>query len=206
MEILNFMKDNLMPIILILVWLYALSTCKRSSLAYHRFFIGSVGLFTLLLWFLKPRLTTYLAKFITLLSGIVGKLFSIYETYPKYGMIFVESKVGPISLYVDYECAGLVEIIVFISLVAFFPLFKKAEKWSIMTIGTLWIIVSNVVRIATICCVLHFFGANYYYLAHTIIGRLVFYFLMISLYFVVFTKKQILRQKVGNFDYATNVT
>ena len=116
MNIFSFVENNFIPIILVIIWIYALSICKRSNLIYYNFFIGSIGLFILLLWFLKPRLTIYLARFVTILAGIIGRIFSTYEVYPYYGMLFIESKMGAISLYVDYECAGLVEIIVFISL------------------------------------------------------------------------------------------
>ncbi|HZK70616.1 MAG TPA: exosortase family protein XrtG, partial [Clostridia bacterium] len=45
------------------------------------------------------------------------------------------------------------------------------------------------------------FGGDTYFYAHTIIGRLFFYGCTIVLYFQVFTKSQIIRQKIGRFDY-----
>ena len=205
MNVITFIQENFTILLLIGLWIYLLSVCKHAQLPYHRFVLGSVGLFTILLYYLKPILTTYLARLVIILTGICGKLFHIYQVFPQHGMIFVNSKVGSISLYVDYECAGLIEIVVFISLIAFFPLFKNREKLITMLFGTLWIIMSNVIRIMTICFIIHMFGVNSYYLAHTIIGRLVFCVLSILLYFIVFTRKQITRQKVGNFNYATNV-
>lgn len=45
------------------------------------------------------------------------------------------------------------------------------------------------------------FGNESYYMAHTIVGRLLFYALSIILYFYVFTRAQIRRQRVGEFGY-----
>lgn len=40
-----------------------------------------------------------------------------------------------------------------------------------------------------------------YFVAHTIVGRIIFYGFTIVLYFYVFTKGQIRRQKIGKFNY-----
>ena len=44
-------------------------------------------------------------------------------------------------------------------------------------------------------------GTDFYYIAHTIIGRIVFYILQVILYFYVFTKPQVLGMKTGGFGY-----
>jgi len=69
-------------------------------------------------------------------------------------------------------------------------------------IGCVCIFFFNVIRIVIICAIIFQFGSGSYYVAHTIIGRLVFYTLSILLYYYVFTKQQIVKQKVGGFSYA----
>ena len=49
---------------------------------------------------------------------------------------------------------------------------------------------------------IHFLGTDYYYMAHTIVGRIFFYLLQVILYFYVFTKPQVLRMKTGGFNYS----
>lgn len=205
MNISTYISNNFILFMCIILWLYILSVLKRSNLVYQRFIVGSVGLFSILLLYLKPRITVYLAKLITLLAGLIGNVFSSFSSYPRYGMIFIDSTKGAISLYVDYECAGLIEILVFISLVLFFPLFKTLEKLWISLFGTIYIIFSNIIRILSICFILYKYGPTSYYIAHTVVGRLLFYLLSIFLYFVIFTRKQINQQKVGNFNYDTNI-
>ena len=62
-------------------------------------------------------------------------------------------------------------------------------------------IMANVIRVTFICVIIHFFGGSAYYVAHTYLGRILFYALSVGLYFYVFTKEQIVRQKVGGFSY-----
>ena len=50
-------------------------------------------------------------------------------------------------------------------------------------------------------CVHHFLGTDYYYVAHTIVGRIVFYVLQVILYFFIFTKPHVLKMKTGDFGY-----
>lgn len=204
MNIFNFIQNNYVLFAIGIVWFYLLRLLERSKLIYYKFIVGAIGLFGILLFYLKPRITIHLARLVTAIAGFMGEFFGACESYAKYGMLFVSSKTGYVSLYVDYECAGLIEILVFISLVFFFPLFKTKEKIWISTYGTLWILMSNVIRIISICFIIKYSGVESYYMAHTIIGRLIFYALTVFLYFSIFTKKQILRQKVGNFEYVTN--
>lgn len=101
----------------------------------------------------------------------------------------------------DFECGGVIEILVFISLVAFFAVYRTWEKLLISFAGILWIIAANIIRLFSICLMINQFGNESYYMAHTIVGRLLFYALSIILYFYVFTRAQIRRQRVGEFGY-----
>jgi len=60
---------------------------------------------------------------------------------------------------------------------------------------------ANILRLTIICIMIHVFGNEIYYLAHTIVGRMVFYVLTLLLYFHVFTRRQIKQQRVGDFSY-----
>jgi exosortase/archaeosortase len=53
-----------------------------------------------------------------------------------------------------------------------------------------------------ICVVIYKFGSGSYYFAHTILGRIIFYTFTVILYYYVFTRQQIIKQKVGGFQYA----
>ncbi|MBR3463926.1 MAG: exosortase family protein XrtG, partial [Clostridiales bacterium] len=99
------------------------------------------------------------------------------------------------------ECSGVIEISAFLSLLLFFSVYHIPERIYIGVIGTLYTLVTNALRIVIICFVIHFCGTDYYYFAHTFVGRIVFYILQVVLYFYVFTRPQIKRTKTGGFAY-----
>ncbi len=189
-------------VLVIAAWVYLLSVFKRKKQSFFFFLTGSVGLFIALFVLLEPVLTAPLAKTVCYLTGVVGKLTGIFKAYSSYGILFIENVVGgPVSLYVDFECAGMVEILVYVSLIVFFPVYKWYQKIWVGALGTVALIAANIFRLTLICIMIHIFGNEVYYLAHTIIGRMVFYVFTLWLYFYVFTRQQIKQQRVGDFAY-----
>lgn len=187
-------------IIAILLWIYLLSVFKRKKLNFFYFICGSAGLFTFLLKLFLNKLIDPLSSLIAVLVGLCSKIYPAIQAYPDYKMIFLDIEV-PISLYIDFECSGILEIFIFISLISFFSAYNILNKFIVNIVGIFYIIFANVLRILSIVFIVGTFGCDYYYVAHTLIGRLVFYILIIAFYFIVFSKKQILNQKVGNFEY-----
>lgn len=189
-------------ILLIIGWMYILSIFKRKGLAFFSFFVGSVGFFLFAFVILFPILSAPMERLVCDLTGIVGNMSGIFTAYSSYGVLFIENEVGgPVSLYVDFECAGLVENLVFLSLVLFFPAYRWYEKIWVGILGVIVIMAANVLRLNVICIMIHIFGNDIYYLAHTIVGRMVFYVISIMLYFYVFTRRQVKQQRVGEFEY-----
>lgn len=189
-------------VLLIIAWSYLLSVFHRRKQAFFTFLVGAVGLFIFSFVILEPRLTAPLARLVCYLTGVVGRLTGIFTAYSSYGILFIENVVGgPVSLYIDFECAGLVELLVFLSILTFFPAYKWYEKIWVGGLGVVAIMAANILRLTIICVMIYFFGNEIYYLAHTIVGRLVFYLLALMLYFYVFTRRQIKQQRVGEFQY-----
>ena len=185
----------------IFLWLFLLHVLKKSSLNFWRFLVGSVGAFLLLLVFLEPVLTQPLARIVALLASIPGKIGGIYNAHYKYGVIFVESGGSAISLKIDFECSGIIEIIAYLSLLMFYRVYTVYERVYVGVLGVIAIVAANALRIIVICLFLYFGGIGMYYTAHTFVGRFVFYGLSVLIYFYVFTKPQIMKQKVGSFRY-----
>ncbi len=189
-------------IILVLVWLYVLHLLTKSQLSFWRFLVGSAGTFVFGMVWIRPYLTHPLAQVVAAISGIVGQITGFYSTYFKYGVIFVNTVMGDsMTLVIDFECSGILEIMAFLSLLIFFRAYTKTEKLIVGSVGTLLLILFNALRITIICLMIHFGGTSLYYVAHTFVGRIVFYVLSIAMYFYVFTRTQVIRQKVGGFKY-----
>ncbi|BBF42946.1 uncharacterized conserved membrane protein [Lachnospiraceae bacterium KM106-2] len=195
---------NGLAIILFILWIYMLSVLKRGKLHFWFFFLGSVGMFLFLLIWVKPLVTDTLTHFMAYVTGLIGSLSHMFDGYYEYSILFIDRGKEAISLYIDYECSGIIEMMAFTALIWFFPLYQLYEKIVINIFGIFFIIASNVIRITIIVTLVYYKGDSIYYLAHTIVGRLVFYALSIGLYYYVFTKAHIVRQKVGSFSYETH--
>lgn len=197
---------NVFAILAFVVWIYLLSVFYRGKMGFFYFIFGSIGSFFFLMLYLKPILMPVLVQLVTSVTGILGKGTGLFEAYRDYSILFIESPKdgGALSLYIDFECSGIIEILVFISLLAFFQVYGIWQRIVIGAIGCVVIFFSNVTRIFIICVMIRIWGNEVYYLAHTLIGRIVFYIFAVLLYYFVFTKAQIVRQKVGGFSYAQN--
>ena len=168
-------------LIFLVVWLYILHVTKKAKLPFWHFLWGSAGLFVIIFVGFKDVLTQPMANIVAAVAGIVGKMTGVFEPYYKYSIIFVESAKDSITLKIDFECSGIIEITAFLSLLIFFNVYSRYEKVIIGCIGTVYIIVANALRIILICLIIHFKGVDYYYISHALIGRIFFYILSMSI-------------------------
>lgn len=193
-----------MCFVFLIGWLLLLRVLIKAELYFWRFLVGSAGLFLLLFFTIQPVMTVPLSRCVAAVAGVVGNLTNTFSPYFRYGVLFIETAGGAMTLQIDFECSGIVEIIAYLSLLAFFRVYTRNERVVLAIVGTGGIILANVLRIIVICEMIHFGGTEIYYVAHSLVGRLVFYILSVLLYFYVFTKPQIVRMKVGSFKYGNS--
>ena len=121
---------NWLTFVGVCIWIYVMSVLRRGKMGFWHFLVGSVGMFVFIMIFIQPILTVPLTKGVTIVSGFIGQLLNLFEGFYEYSLIFITNKSGAISLMIDYECAGIIEIAAFFSLVMFFPGYIKMEKVS----------------------------------------------------------------------------
>ncbi len=186
---------------LAVVWWYLLRVTDRAKLDFWHFIIGSAGLFLFLIALVEPVLTKPLARLVAAVAGLFGSLTHTFAAFFRYGVLFIQSPQGAMTLQIDFECSGIIEILAFLSLLCFFRVYTRNQRAIIGLVGTVAIILANALRIIVICEMIYFMGPNAYYAAHSLVGRFIFYGLSVLLYFYVFTKPQIVSMKVGVFKY-----
>ena len=172
---------NLFMLAMFVVWIYVVWTCKRADLKFQRFLIGSVGMFVFLIYWLEPIIGKRLEEVVALISGMVGEMTGTYESYYKYAMLFIRHEMESVSIYVSFECSGIIETFAYISLLFFFEVYDLYERTVLMALGVLAIFLANIIRISTICILIYFYGNKVYYIGHSVIGRFIFYILSIML-------------------------
>lgn len=192
---------NWIVVVAIVIWIYLLTVFKRAKLDFWYFTAGSAGLFTVAIIVLQPVLMLPMQNAIAAVSGLLGELTKTYESYFEKGLLFISHGTTQMSLYIDFECSGIIETFAFLALLWFFPAYQFYEKIVVSVVGIIGIFMANVLRIFIICQMIYWGGQDMYFVAHSFVGRLVFYACTIALYFYVFTKEQVVRQKVGAFRY-----
>lgn len=196
--------EYVIGVIFTAIWVYLLTILKRAKLNFWFFLVGAFGLFLLLMFFVRPWATEPLARAVAAIAGVFGSLTHTFQANFLFGVIFVDAPSGSMTLQIDFECSGIIEIMAYVSLLAFFQVYTLKERLLVGILGVLFIILSNVLRVIVISMMIYFGGPDAYYVAHSLVGRIVFYALTILLYFYVFTKPQIVRMKVGRFSYGTS--
>ncbi len=195
---------NWFVILLFIIWIYVLFTMKRAKMGVWYFLCGSVGMFVFGMIVLEPLIVNPLQKAVSAVAGLLGEVTGVYDSYFQQGILFIKRGTESLSLYIDFECSGVIEMLAFLSLLWFFPVYEIYERAVVSIVGVFTIFAANVIRIFLICLLIYLFGNQIYFFAHTVIARIFFYGCSVILYFYVFTKPQIVRQKVGAFHYDRN--
>lgn len=193
--------SNWIVCLAIILWVYILTVLKRAKLDFWFFTLGSAGLFTIAIILLEPMLLKPMQNAVAAVSGLFGDMTGTYEGYFEKGILFISHDTTQISLYIDLECSGIIETFAFLALLWFFPAYETYEKVVLSVVGSVCIFAFNILRIFTICQMVYWGGTEAYFVAHSFVGRMIFYACTIVLYYYVFTKSQVRRQKVGSFVY-----
>mgnify|MGYP001042217578 FL=1 len=195
---------TIFTVVCFLVWIYLLSVFTRGKLYFYQFIWGSVGLFVFMMMWIQPVAIRPLTNLVCSAAGVAGRMTGFYESYSEYSMLFVQHGSEAISLCIDYECSGIIEMMAYVSMLAFFRVYDWMQRIILSVLGWMMIFFANIIRLFVIGTTIYYFGNDAYYIAHTIVGRIIFYALSVILYYYIFTKSQIVKQKIGGFHYAKN--
>lgn len=195
---------TIFTVVCFLVWIYLLSVFTRGKLYFYQFIWGSVGLFVFMMMWIQHVAIRPLTNLVCSAAGVAGRMTGFYESYSEYSMLFVQHGSEAISLCIDYECSGIIEMMAYVSMLAFFRVYDWMQRIILSVLGCMMIFFANIIRLFVIGTTIYYFGNDAYYIAHTIVGRIIFYALSVILYYYIFTKSQIVKQKIGGFHYAKN--
>lgn len=193
--------ELLLVVVLFIIWIYLLRIFKKRKLAAFHFMVGATGLFAFIFVLFKKVLTIWSAHFVLFVMDKIGTATGFFTVFPDYNLIFIDNKSAAISMYIDYECCGVIEILVIVCLVLFYPVFGYLKRVIYSILGAVYIMAANIIRLFVVSVVIYYFGNDSYYLSHAVVGRIIFYVLTILLYFYLLSYNQIKNQRVGIFDY-----
>lgn len=188
--------ENMTVLIIVVFWAAFLAFFRVNKIWVFYFIWGAVG-FTLISIFTLSN-----SYFETLLSHTAINIITAFNHYfgipvhPFAGagtVLMTSSRIsGYTSLEIGTECSGLLECSVFVGLILFYPVISGPRKVLSLVVGCMLIYFINLVRIELIISSIYLWGRETIFLAHTVLGRGVFFFMMIGLYWFFFTKNTLL--------------
>lgn len=185
--------ESIILILLTILWIYLLTVLKRAKIHGLYFWTGSIGLFVIIACLLHNELSWLLSYFISLVIKDIGNITHWFTTIPNLNLIYLFTNNDMVQININYECSGMLEMLVYESLLVFYPIYTVMGKIFRTIEGFLWISAANILRIMLVIAGVNYFGSDSLFLMHSIISRILFYVLIIILYYNVFTKQQIIK-------------
>jgi exosortase family protein XrtG len=125
------------------------------------------------------------------------KVLGLYTVSFKELVVMIDTKTGFVTMILNYECSAIIEMLVYTCLILFFPFTNIREKVIKSIWGNIYIFLCNTLRLLFIMVMVKVLGIEYYRMIHTVLARILFFVFMVILYYLVFTKEQLVKQKVG---------
>lgn len=175
-------------------WLATLVFLRRHRIWLLFYIAGAVGLTLFGVYFIRgtpaegliERLTAWHAHHLASLVNIETRVFT--NAPGTLLVLVVTQPVGWTVVRIGLECSGVLELIVFVSLLLFYPAMGWLRKAWLGTLGVLAIYAANLLRVLTILVLLAWGGKGMIFVAHTIIARALFFGLMLAVYWPIFTR------------------
>ena len=182
--------------VLFLAWLGGVAFLRYYRVWLFYYILGTVGCAYWLTvmarnaWDVEPILAHSVAMAVHSISNAMGIPTLIFSGAPGVLMVLVVvQEVGWTILQIGVESSGLLEISTLISLVVFYPGFSIRRKFFTIAIGILATWFANVIRLFVIVIMLNQFGKDVLVLAHTYIGKIVFFAFTVLVYWSLITSQ-----------------
>jgi len=192
------MEKVLLFIGTVMLWGFLLLLFHSLKMNFYKFLVGSVGIFTITMIFFMSYLENNLNLLISNGLSIIGEYTGYFQVFKSNAIISIDTANGIVSMIINYECSGIIEILVFTSLVLFFPFGDVIRKSISFIGGNIYIFIANMIRLNFIIFITKTFGASAFYLVHTLYARILFFILILILYYFVFTSTHLKYQKIGD--------
>ena len=182
---------------LILAWALVVFFFRANRVWLPYYLLGSVGLAVIVIFLgratpVQGFMETGVALATFGVANAVGIPARIFENDANSLMIFVIGQLvgsdhGWTMVRVTIECSSLLETGVISGMVGFYPGWTVKRRISLVVLGALATYLANIVRMTVIIGTLHLFGKDSLFIAHTIVGRAIFFVLVIAIFWYIIT-------------------
>jgi len=170
-----------------LIAIACLTRVRRWWLSFY--LTGSLSVLLLIVAFFSlTGLDNYLMAIEAQNMAFVATAFGLPSSYlPPNAFIFPDPS-GWVVFGIGFECSSLIEFGVLIGLLFFYPGYSILRRAIYILLGVVVIYVANIIRMLTVAYVVHIFGNQYVYIAHTFVGKLLFFTFVVTLFWYLLTK------------------
>ena len=179
---------------LVVIWLAAVYFFYKNRIWLFYYLIGSVGSAFIIIFIgrmlsLEMFLEVTVANTVHHICNWVGIPTRLFQASPGSLLIMVIGQdVGWTVVQITIECSGLLEIAAMMGMLLMFPGWSLGKRVALTTIGIVTIFFANIVRLFMIVEVLHNMGKDSLFISHTIIGRALFFLIVVGIYWYIITR------------------
>ncbi|GAB4501178.1 MAG: hypothetical protein Fur0035_07190 [Anaerolineales bacterium] len=140
-------------------------------------------------WQLQVSLARLVAFSVSQFSGFLGIATQTFENAPGLLMVLVITQnVGWTVLQIGVESSGMLESIVVVSLVLFYPGWSSARRIFSVLAGLFMTWGANILRLMIIVVLLHWLGKPVLVIAHTFLAKAAFFGMTVAIYWFLITR------------------
>lgn len=196
----------LLWLVAILLWVAALAFFRSGRIWLPYYLTGSVGFAVGLVLLgqgplgLERALEWVTARGAGLGAAALGIPTRVLPGVADATLVMVlHQPIGWTVLPVGIETSGLLEEAAIAALTLFYPLRGAARRARIVVAGLAATAVANIVRVVVILAMLHLGGKEALFLAHNVVGRGIFFALVVGIYWLALTAPTVrqLQQKLA---------
>lgn len=182
--------------ICLFIWIFLIQTFSDLKMLAFRFYTGAIGLFLMAIFFFRRPLEHITKYSLFTLLTYISKYTHLFTF--KNNLIYISNVSGHVlSINVNNQDVGMITMLVFTSLIVFFPYISLSRRVLYFIFGNIAIMFIDVFRIVLITGLTRVFGINSYNFDYMILSKIVFFVMIMILYYFAFTKTQIRNQRVG---------
>lgn len=186
-------KGTFVILVVFLIWLLVVALLRRHRIWLFYYIWGSVGFTLIIVLLLRGSFVEQWMEYHTglVLHHLLGFLdIRTYVFERAYGVLLVLIEVDNswTTVDIDIESSSLLEMCIFLGLLLFYPAYPLTRRVLFSMAGIALIYGINILRLLVIISVIHWGGRSMIFVAHTLLGRIIFFLFIIALYWHFFTK------------------
>jgi exosortase family protein XrtG len=185
---------NVLWIVAIVIWLALLAFFRSGRIWLPYYLVGSVGFAVGVVLLgqgpipLEQTLATATAQGASVVANWIGIPTRVFAAAADSVLVLViRQPIGWTMVTVGIECSGLLEGATIAGLTLFYPLWGAARRAWMVSMALTATAVANIARVVVIIATLHWGGKDALFLAHSLVGRGIFFALVLIIFWLALT-------------------